>query len=220
MAWHDPLDRLHAAVCGQPWLRGFTAFTRVILGLTFLYPGLVKVLGLPFTKLPPSHPVGAFFAVFYALGGWYRLVGWAQVIAGLLLLVPRTAPLGAALFLPIIVNIHAITVSGGFVGTPAITGLMLLGSVYLIAWDWRRWRLFLVREAAPAGGGTQAGKLLKGALLAGGVAAAFAALFVAKGVGGSYGRRLVLPGLAAACAFGALVRWHAGRIPSPVEPGR
>ncbi len=42
------------------------------------------------------------------------------------------------LYFPVIVNIFLITLSMGFRGTPVITGLMLLGSIFLLCWDYDR----------------------------------------------------------------------------------
>ena len=46
----------------------------------------------------------------FSVHGFYRFVGVAQWLAAGLLLVPRTATLGAFLYLPIITNIFVITV--------------------------------------------------------------------------------------------------------------
>ena len=113
------LDRVHASAVAQPALRVFTAIVRVLLALAFVPSGLVKILDQPFTTLPTSDPVGYFFAAFFSAHGYYRFIGAAQWVAAGLLLVPRTATIGAFLYLPIIVNIFAITLAIGpsFAGT-------------------------------------------------------------------------------------------------------
>jgi len=135
----------------QPLFRLVTAVTRVLLAVAFLPSGLVKILDVPFTTLPVSDPVGFFFAGFFSAHGYYRFIGVMQWTAAVLLVVPRTATLGAALYLPIIVNILAITVAIGpaFGGTRYITGAMLLANLYLIAWDSKRWRSILRVVLAP-----------------------------------------------------------------------
>ncbi len=120
-----------------------TALTRVLLAIAFLEPGLRKILGEPFTVLPVTDPVGYFFDAFFQAGAFYSFVGWGQVIAALLLLHPRTATLGAVMYMPIITNIAVITVAIGFEGTWVITILMALGCVYLLAWDYDRLRQIL-----------------------------------------------------------------------------
>src|SRR5436190_20172024 len=114
--------RLHARAV-EPALRVFTAVTRVLLAVAFVPSGLVKILGEPFTTLPTSDPVGFFFAGFFSAHGYYRFIGVMQWTAAALLIIPLTATLGAALYLPIIVNIFAITVAIGpsFGGTRFIT---------------------------------------------------------------------------------------------------
>jgi hypothetical protein len=136
------IDRLHTWATAQPLLRVFTVTVRVLLTLAFVPSGLVKIMGQPFTTLPVSDPVGYFFAGFFSAHGYYRFVGVAQWVAGGLLLVPRTATVGALVYLPIIVNIFAITVALGpaFSGTRVVAGAMMTANVYLLCWDWDRWK--------------------------------------------------------------------------------
>jgi len=144
------LDALHVRLRRSPLLTRFTAFTRVLLAVGFIPPGLKKVLGERFTQLPLTSPVGFFFEAFYQAHGWYVLVGVAQVLAAVLLLIPRAAHLGALMFLPIILNIVAITWSIDFAGTKYVTVLMLLAVVYLLAWDYDRLRALLPTRGHPA----------------------------------------------------------------------
>jgi hypothetical protein len=135
------LDSLHARVVAMPWLRGFTAFTRGLLAVGFFRPGLIKALGGRFTTQGTETPIGYFFDAMYRTGGYWRFIGVAQIAAALLLLMPRSGPtVGALLFLPIIFNIFAITVSMSFDGTWLVTGLMLLAVLYLVCWDYPRWK--------------------------------------------------------------------------------
>jgi hypothetical protein len=108
-------------------------------------------MGEPFTTLPVSDPAGYFFAGFFSAHGYYRFIGVAQCVAGGLLLIPRTAPLGALVYLPIIVNIFAITVAIGpaFYGTRVVTGAMMTANVYLLCWDWDRWKHVLPSTKPP-----------------------------------------------------------------------
>lgn len=139
-ALHNPFDRLHAWAVNQRSLRMLTGITRVLLALAFVPSGLVKIMGTPFTTLPTTDPVGLFFAGFFSAHGYYRFVGIAQWTAGALLLIPQTAVVGAALYLPIVVNIFAINVAVDFGGTRVISGLMLLADLYLLCWDYDRWK--------------------------------------------------------------------------------
>jgi uncharacterized membrane protein YphA (DoxX/SURF4 family) len=134
----SPLERLHARARRSRVPRAFTVFTRVVLALGFLPSGLTKVLGNRFTVLGVDNPVGFFFEALYRSGFYWNFLGLCQLAAALLLLVPRTATLGALLYFPIILNIFVLTLSMHFTGTPFITGLMLLANIYLLCWDYDR----------------------------------------------------------------------------------
>jgi uncharacterized membrane protein YphA (DoxX/SURF4 family) len=123
--------------------RRFTVLNRILLAFAFLPSGFVKLAGERFTRLGIDSPVGFFFEAMYRTGGYWQFLGFMQLLAALLLLIPRTAPLGAVLYFPIILNIFLITVSLGFRGTPVITGLMLLASSWLVCWEYKRWKPLL-----------------------------------------------------------------------------
>ena len=80
----------------------------------------------------------------------------AQVVAGALMLLPRTATFAAVAFFPVALNIFVITVALEFRGTPFITGPMLVGAAALLAWDWHRLR-GIVTAVAPAAGSIRPG---------------------------------------------------------------
>ena len=134
------LDSIHSWVIQNIWLQHFTAFTRILLAVGFIPPSLVKIAHKPFTVLPDSNPVGHYFNALYETGFYYEFIGWAQLTAAILLLFPRTAHIGAFLFLPIIVNIAVLTTSVGFVGTWLITILMSFAAAYLFCWEYDRWK--------------------------------------------------------------------------------
>ena len=130
-----PAWALLARLKSNPWARRFTWATRILLFLGFLPSGLTKVLGNRFTVLSVDTPIGFFFEALYQSGFYWRFIGLCQLVPGILLLIPRTATLGALLYFPVILNIFVITVSLHFAGTWVITGLMLLASTYLLCWD-------------------------------------------------------------------------------------
>jgi len=145
------LDDLHVALTRRWWAQLFTAFTRCLLAVGFIPPSYTKIIHQPFTSLPDSNPVGHYFNALYATGFYYEFLGWGQMIAAILLLIPRTAHLGALLFLPIIANIAVLTASVGFKGTWIITILMCLAATYLAAWEYDRLKpiIFYSREDKP-----------------------------------------------------------------------
>lgn len=95
-------------------------------------------MGDRFTLLGIDNPVGFFFDALFQTGVYWNFIGIAQLFAALFLVIPRTVSLGAVLYFPIILNIFVITVSMDFKGTVYITGMMLLGSIYLLVWDFAK----------------------------------------------------------------------------------
>jgi hypothetical protein len=148
MKIENVLDELHASVIHRWYLQLFTVFTRVLLAIGFIPPSYKKIMHEPFTSLPDSNPVGHYFNALFQTGFYYEFLGWGQMIAAILLLFPRTAHLGALMFLPIIVNIAVLTASVGFKGTWVITILMSLAAIWLTAWEYDRLKpiLFYTRS--------------------------------------------------------------------------
>jgi hypothetical protein len=138
MKFENILDGIHVSVTRRWWLQLFTVFTRVLLAVGFIPPSIKKILHQPFTMLPDSNPVGHYFNALYQTGFYYEFLGWAQLTAAVLLLFPRTAHIGAMMFLPIIANIAVLTTSVGFVGTWLLTILMTLAATWLVAWEYDR----------------------------------------------------------------------------------
>ncbi|HEX9952231.1 MAG TPA: hypothetical protein VGB53_10710 [Rubricoccaceae bacterium] len=143
MTTETRLDTLHAAARRSRLLAVFATVCRLLLALAFLPSGWKKLAGERFTQIGVDQPIGFFFEALYQTGPYYRLIGLAQVVAAVLLLVPRTATLGAWLFLPIVANVVAITVSLHFTGTVFVTVPMLLANLFLVLWDYDRFKPIL-----------------------------------------------------------------------------
>ena len=126
-------------------------YTRYLVGGAFVFASLIKIKGQRFTQISDEggHSVGHFFEMMYQSGLYWQFIGWAQLLAGLLLLTQRYALLGVLAYVSIMANIFVITVSYDFRGTPVITGLMLLAGLLLLAWDWNRLRVVINRPAMP-----------------------------------------------------------------------
>jgi hypothetical protein len=131
-------DEIHTSVTRRWWTQLFTAFVRCLLAVGFIPPSIPKILHRPFTILPDSDPVGAYFHALYNTGFYYEFIGWSQVIAAVLLLIPRTSHIGAMMFLPIIVNIAVLTSSVGFRGTWLLTMFMSLAGLWVFCWEYDR----------------------------------------------------------------------------------
>ena len=117
------------------------------------------------------------------------------------------------LYFPIILNIFVLTVSIDFAGTPFITELMLLGHLYLLCWDYDRWRGIL-----PSWQRTRRMFDLRGYLLWGGLFG-LCAIFGATGL--AYLNvamlrqdfvPLLISAIIGGVGFGIAVHWHAQRL--------
>jgi hypothetical protein len=141
------LSRLQRWIRSQSILYRLTLGTRLLLAVAFIPTGMVKLLGYRFTTMDPATPLGGFFETLYRSGPYWHFLGASQILAGLLVLNAATATLGAVIFAPIVLNIFVITLSYDFRGTPVITGLMVLATLYLLAWDYDRLRGILGLDA-------------------------------------------------------------------------
>lgn len=136
------LEQPYEEAKANKWFRYFTIFCRVILALGFIPSGIVKIMGERFTALSVNHPLGHYFEALHLTGYYYTFIGVIQVMAALLILIPRTALLGAIIYFPIIVNICILAYAVRFEGT-RITTLMLFSNVYLLCWDYDRLKYIL-----------------------------------------------------------------------------
>lgn len=125
----------------------FVIYLRYLIGFAFVYASVVKIKGERFTSISPNEPVGYFFEAMYQSGFYWNFLGWAQLISGALLMSQRFSTIGAMVFLPIITNVCLITHSVNFgSGTPTITTLMLLGTIFLVLWDYKKWIILFKKE--------------------------------------------------------------------------
>jgi uncharacterized membrane protein YphA (DoxX/SURF4 family) len=131
------LEGIYGEYKRTKWLRWFAVFCRITLALGFIPAGIVKVTGERFTGLPANNPLGHYFDALYITGFYYTFIGVAQLITALLLLIPRTALLGAIFYFPLILNIFVLTHATRFNGTRIVT-LMLLANLFLLVWDYDR----------------------------------------------------------------------------------
>jgi uncharacterized membrane protein YphA (DoxX/SURF4 family) len=132
------IETLHNKVYSKKVFILFTWMIRILLALAFIPSGLKKLLGERFTLLGIETPVGFFFEALYQAGWYWNFLGFMQLLVALLLLIPRTTLFAALLYLPIIINILVIVTAMHFKGTPIIAGLMLLGNIYLLFWDYKK----------------------------------------------------------------------------------
>ncbi len=142
------LDRFHADAKHNKWMRYFTVFTRVALAAGFLPSGFTKIVGERFTALADNHPMGAYLEALHHTGYYYPFIGYLQVFAAILLLIPRTATLGALIYFPIILNICILSLAVCFEGSLLTSPLMVIANIYLLLWDYDRLK-FIVFKPEP-----------------------------------------------------------------------
>jgi uncharacterized membrane protein YphA (DoxX/SURF4 family) len=143
------LELIYSKARGNKWHRYFTIFCRIALALGFIPSGMVKIMGERFTALSNNHPLGHYLEALHHTGYYYTSIGVAQVTAAILLLIPRTALLGAIIYFPIILNINILAYAVRFEGT-RITTIMVLANLYLLCWDYNRLKYILTFKQSQA----------------------------------------------------------------------
>jgi uncharacterized membrane protein YphA (DoxX/SURF4 family) len=131
------LDQLHLEITGNKWLHYFAIFLRLALAFGFITSGIVKIMGERFASgLSVNHPMGHYLEALHHTGFYYTFIGVIQIIAAILLLVPRTVILGALLYFPVILNICVLSYAVRFEGSILTSPLMVLGCLFLIFWNY------------------------------------------------------------------------------------
>lgn len=137
-------EKYYVKVKANRWYWLFSIFCRVALAYAFIVAGLVKILGERFASgLSDTHPMGAYLEALLHTGDYYAFIGIAQVVAAILLLIPRTVTLGALLYFPIIVNIWLLSYAVRFEGSIITSPLMVLANLYILVWNYDRLRYIL-----------------------------------------------------------------------------
>ncbi|MBT1696671.1 DoxX family protein [Fulvivirgaceae bacterium PWU4] len=138
MSISSRLNHVYYEAKANKWYHYFAVFCRIMLALAFVISGLVKVNGERFAAgLPANHPLGQYFESLHQTGYYYTFIGISQLFIAVLLLIPRTALLGALMYFPVILNICILTYAVRFEGT-RVTTFMLLANLYLLCWDYDR----------------------------------------------------------------------------------
>jgi uncharacterized membrane protein YphA (DoxX/SURF4 family) len=92
----------------------------LLMGLMFINAGLDKFLHyMPMPKNMPEKMLKAMGA-FKEIGWLMPLVGAIEVIGGLLIIIPRTRPLGAVVILPVLTGILLANISMAPSGLPIV----------------------------------------------------------------------------------------------------
>ena len=137
------LNHIYNEAKRNKWYHYFAVFCRIVLAVVFIISGLVKVKGERFAAgLPVNNPMGHYFEALHQTEYYYTFIGISQLLIALLLLIPRTALLGALMCFPVILNICILTYAVRFEGTRATT-FLLLANLFLLCWDYNRIKCIL-----------------------------------------------------------------------------
>ena len=138
------LEKIHLQIRSNRWMSYFAVFLRIALAFGFVTSGIVKIAGERFAAgLSVNHPMGQYLEALHHTGFYYTFIGVVQVIAALLLLIPRTVTLGALLYFPIILNIFVLSSAVRFEGSILTSPLMVLGCSFLIFWNYDKIKYIL-----------------------------------------------------------------------------
>jgi uncharacterized membrane protein YphA (DoxX/SURF4 family) len=137
-------EEFYIKIKGNRWYWYFSIFCRLTLAYAFIVAGMVKIVGERFASgLAVNHPMGAYLEALHHTGYYYTFIGVAQVVAAILLIIPRTVTLGALLYLPIIANIWLLSFALRFEGSIVTSPLMVLAILYLLVWNYDRLKYIL-----------------------------------------------------------------------------
>jgi|HubBroStandDraft_6_1064221.scaffolds.fasta_scaffold290181_1 uncharacterized membrane protein YphA (DoxX/SURF4 family) len=136
--------------------RWFALSIRLLLALVFVVYGVLKLLRLQLAtgdlsdvRFGEASPMLVTWHFFSLSPLYHNSIGIAQIVTGILLVIPRTAPVGALCFFVIILNIVLINFGYDIATDVKIFGSVLLAlDCLLIGRYWRRYRLLLLSEAS------------------------------------------------------------------------
>jgi len=144
MSLSSRLDQIHFKTRQNRWLWYFSIFCRITLALGFIPSGIVKITGERFASgLSVNHPMGHYLQALHTTGYYYTFIGIVQLIAAVLILIPRTVLLGALIYLPIILNICILSFAVRFEGSIVTSPLMVLANLYVLFWNYDRLKFIL-----------------------------------------------------------------------------
>lgn len=115
----------------------FTKILRLLLGLGLIIFGLNKFFGfMPMPELPEN--AGSFMASLKATGYVLPIVGFLEVVIGLLLLFNKAVPFALLLLAPISINILLFHL---FLDLPGISGAIVIAVINVIL-IYKHWKVY------------------------------------------------------------------------------
>lgn len=137
-------EQFYSTIKKNRWYWYFSIFCRLSLALAFIVAGIVKIAGERFASgLSVKHPMGAYLEALHHTGYYYTFIGIAQVLAAILLIIPRTVTLGALLYFPIITNIWLLSFALRFEGSFVTSPLMVLANLFILVWNYDKLKYIL-----------------------------------------------------------------------------
>ncbi len=120
-------------------------YSILTISSVFIIAGMIKIRGLEFSfndgirhAYSPSYP---FFKALYNSGLYWKFLGLAQIIAGILICFQITRCVGNIIFSTVMVNILMINLSfDAFQRVIYVTIFMLLVNMILFIYDWERYK--------------------------------------------------------------------------------
>lgn len=106
---------------------------RVLLGLVFVFSGANMIHPLFPAAAPVTGTAMGDWNSIMTVSNWMKVVGFFQLLGGLLVLVGRTAPLGLVILAPIIVNVlcfHIFLAGGKDIAIGVFVGVLEALLVY------------------------------------------------------------------------------------------
>ena len=140
----EKFEQYYFTIKKNRWYWYFSIFCRFSLAFAFIVAGIVKIIGERFASgLSVNHPMGAYLEALHNTGYYYTFIGISQVVAAILLIIPRTVTLGALLYFPIITNIWLLSYALRFEGSFLTSPLMVLANLYILVWNYDKLKYIL-----------------------------------------------------------------------------
>jgi uncharacterized membrane protein YphA (DoxX/SURF4 family) len=118
--------------------RSLAIFLRITVGLIFVAMGSWKVGS---NEYHMGGRIGELFTFMESTGLWWDLVGWTQIVAGVLLMTQRFATFAAMVLFGVTMNVAAVNIAfwPEFATTMLLTAYAGVSLVLLLLHDLDRW---------------------------------------------------------------------------------
>jgi uncharacterized membrane protein YphA (DoxX/SURF4 family) len=147
------MEKLLARLKSSISFQLLTILVRYMLGTAFVWASILKIKGIRFEpqsgEHAPIHSVSHLLESMYQSGFYWYFIGWAQFLAGFLIMSQVFSTLGAVVYFPIILSICILTTAFEAPFFQLMTSSMLLANFYLLFWDWNRLKYIVLNKPGP-----------------------------------------------------------------------